>query len=183
MLARLLLISSACLVAARKKEPPVEAPAGWDPVLAVYCATALLVLSLLLKMTMSFVFNGPSMKAKTNEQYKKMRADPAVGDPTYWRMSRTQLNTEEYVPTMALLMFYLFSVYKASIMPSFAAYSCLVATISTYAFAIGYATQKGTVWGNSLEPPFAPPPLRALATVGRYAGLGMLIYSAYFASM
>eukprot|EP00966_Prymnesium_polylepis_P332338 7387846-Prymnesium_polylepis.1 len=171
------------VLAKKKAAPVVEEVTGYDPKPAVYCATALLVLSLLLQMTMSFGFNGPAVKAKTDEEFKKIRDDAAFNDPVYWKMSRTQMNISEYVPTMAALMYYLFSVYKGGSLPNFAAYSCLTATMGTFVFAIGYATQKGTIWGHSLKPPFVPPPLRAIGTMVRYAGLGMLIYAAYAASV
>ena len=132
---------------------------------------------------MTFAFNSKVGEMKSNEEFKKKRTDAAFDAPTYWRFSRTQMNTGEYVPTMAMLMFYLFTVYKGSTMPGLVAYSCLVPTIGSFSFAFGYATQKGTIWGHSVEPPFKPPPFRLIGTMMRYIGCGMLIYSAYAASV
>jgi len=168
---------------AKKSLPVVEAPVGWDPALAVYCATALLALSLSLQFIMSMVFNMQPTQMKTDAEFTKRRLDAATSEPNYWRFSKLQLNTGEYVPTMAMLMYYLFSVYKASTLPPIAAYGCIISTAGAYSFVVGMATQAGTIWGASLKPPFAPPPLRALGALGRYAGLGMLIYSAYVASV
>jgi hypothetical protein len=119
---------------------------------------------------MSMVFNMQPTQMKTDAEFTKRRLDAATMEPNYWRFSKLQLNTGEYVPTMAMLMYYLFSVYKASTLPPIAAYGCIISTAGAYSFVVGMATQAGTIWGASLKPPFAPPPLRALGALGRYAG-------------